>query len=100
MALATDCNPGTSPCTSPGVVMALARAHFGLTALEALAGMTVHAARALALGSTHGRLAVGMRADFCLWDLPSVDHFGYWLSPVYPAAVVRGGRVRSRGAQA
>jgi imidazolonepropionase len=100
MALATDCNPGTSPCTSPGVVMALARAHFGLTAIEALAGMTVHAARALALGSTRGQLVVGQRADFCLWDLPSVDHFGYWLAPVYPAAVVRGGRVRSRGAQA
>ena len=100
MAVATDCNPGTSPCTSPGVVMALARAHFGLTALEALAGMTVHAARALALGATHGRLAVGMRADFCLWDLPSVDHFGYWLSPVVPATVVRGGRVRAGGVPA
>jgi len=100
MAVATDCNPGTSPCTSPGVVMALARAHFGLTALEVLAGMTVHAARALALGATHGRLAVGMRADFCLWDLPSVDHFGYWLSPVVPATVVRGGRVRAGGVPA
>jgi len=100
MAVATDCNPGTSPCTSPGVVMALARAHFGLTALEVLAGMTVHAARALALGATHGRLAVGQRADFCLWDLPSVDHFGYWLSPVVPATVVRGGRVRAGGVPA
>ncbi len=95
MAVATDCNPGTAPCTSPGVVMALARAHFGLTALEVLAGMTVHAARALGLAATHGRLAVGMRADFCLWDLPSVDHFGYWLSPVHPAVVVRAGRVRA-----
>jgi len=95
MAVATDCNPGTSPCTSPGVALALARAHFGLTAHEALAGMTVHAARALGLGASHGRLAVGQRADFCLWDLPSVDHFGYWLSPVRPAVVVRGGRVRA-----
>lgn len=95
MAVASDCNPGTAPCTSPGVVMALARAHFGLMALEALAGMTVHAARALGLAASHGRLAVGMRGDFCLWDLPSVDHFGYWLSPVHPASVVRGGRVRA-----
>lgn len=94
LAVATDCNPGTSPCTSLAVAMALARAQFGLTAAEALAGTTTNAARALGLGATHGRLAVGARADFCLWDLPSVDHFGYWLSPVHPAVVVRGGRER------
>jgi imidazolonepropionase len=44
-----------------------------------LAGVTVNAARALGLQSTHGRVAPGYRADFALWDISSRDEFGYWV---------------------
>ncbi len=71
IAIATDCNPGTSPCTSPLLMLNMACTLFGLTPAEALAGMTCHAAQALGLGDDRGRLAVGLRADFALW---AVDH--------------------------
>ncbi len=94
IAVATDCNPGTAPCTSLTVAMALARTEFGLTAPEALRGATVEAARALGLGDSHGTLEVDKRADFCLWDLAHPREFGYWLGYSGLAHVVRGGRVR------
>ncbi|MFP5306773.1 MAG: imidazolonepropionase [Gammaproteobacteria bacterium] len=69
IAIATDCNPGTSPCTSPLLIANMACTLFGLTPLEALAGLTRHAARALGLEADRGRLAPGLRADFALWDI-------------------------------
>lgn len=71
MAVATDCNPGTSPCTSLLLMLHMACTFFGLRPDEALAGVTRHAARALALQGETGRLAVGLRADLALW---AVDH--------------------------
>ena len=70
MAVATDCNPGTSPLASLTTAMNLACTLFRLTPAEALAGATRHAARALGL-SDRGRLAVGLRADLALWN---ADH--------------------------
>jgi imidazolonepropionase len=67
MALATDCNPGTSPCTSLLLMLNMACTLFRLTPEEALAGVTRHAARALGLAD-RGVLAPGLRADFVLWD--------------------------------
>jgi imidazolonepropionase len=69
MALATDCNPGTSPCTSLLLTMNMGCTLFGLTPGEALAGVTCHAARALGLGADRGQLRVGLRADFAIWDI-------------------------------
>ncbi|GIL03745.1 MAG: imidazolonepropionase [Betaproteobacteria bacterium] len=71
MAVATDCNPGTSPCTSLLLMLHMACTLFGLRPDEALAGATRHAARALGLHGETGRLAVGLRADLALW---AVDH--------------------------
>jgi imidazolonepropionase len=68
MALATDCNPGTSPCTSLLLMLNMACTLFRLTPQEALAGVTRHAARALGLDD-RGALAPGLRADFVLWEL-------------------------------
>ena len=68
MALATDCNPGTSPITSPGAILNMACTLFRLTPEEALAGMTCHAAQALGLQSEIGTLETGKRADVVLWD--------------------------------
>ncbi len=71
MAVATDCNPGTSPCTSLLLMLNMACTLFGLRPDEALAGVTRHAARALGLHGETGRLAVGLRADLALW---AIDH--------------------------
>ena len=68
MAVATDCNPGTSPATSLLLMLNMACTLFRLTPEEALAGATRHAARALGLRrSRHAR--VGQRADIALWDI-------------------------------
>ncbi len=70
MALATDCNPGSSPLTSPLLTMNMACTLFRMTPLEALLGMTAHAAKAI--GATNlGRITSGARADLCVWD---ADH--------------------------
>jgi len=68
MAIATDCNPGTSPCSSLLLMLNMACTLFRLTPEEALAGVTRHAAQALGL-SDRGMLAPGLRADFVLWDV-------------------------------
>ena len=68
MALSTDCNPGSSPCTSLLLMLNMACTLFRFTPEEALAGVTRHAAQALGLAD-RGVLAPGMRADFALWDV-------------------------------
>jgi imidazolonepropionase len=94
IAIATDCNPGSSPCISLTVTMALARTQFGLTAAEALGGVTREAARALGLLANRGTLEAGKCADFCLWQLDEPHEFGYWLGSLKPRQVVREGRLR------
>jgi imidazolonepropionase len=76
MAVATDCNPGTSPCTSLLLMLNMACTLFRLTPEEALAGATGHAARALGLAD-RGQLAPGLRADFVLWDVHSPAELAY-----------------------
>jgi len=68
IAIATDCNPGTSPLTSLLLAMNLAATCFRLTVPECLAGVTRHAARALGL-SDIGVLKPGAWADLALWDV-------------------------------
>jgi len=71
MAIATGCNPGIAPLTSPLLAMNLACTLYRLTPEEALAGITRHAARALGLGDRMGTLEAGKRADLAIW---SVEH--------------------------
>ena len=78
MAVATDCNPGTSPLQSLRLAMSLACTHFRLTPEEALRGATVNAARALGL-KDRGVLRVGMRADFAHWNIRQPAELAYWL---------------------
>jgi len=68
MAISTDCNPGSSPCTSPLLMANMACTLFRLAPQETLAGLTTHAARALGLAD-RGRLEAGLRADFAVWDV-------------------------------
>ena len=69
IALATDCNPGTSPLTSPLLVMNMAATLFRLTVDECLAGVTREAARALGLLGETGTLEAGKRCDLAVWDI-------------------------------
>jgi imidazolonepropionase len=78
MAVATDCNPGTSPCTSLLLMLNMACTLFRLTPEEALAGVTRHAARALGLHD-RGVIAAGLRADFVLWDVQQPAQLSYAL---------------------
>jgi imidazolonepropionase len=79
MAVATDCNPGTSPTLSPTLMMSMACTLFGLTPAEALAGMTVHAASALGLEREIGTVAVGKAADLCIWRVSRPAELAYWV---------------------
>lgn len=78
MAVATDCNPGSSPCSSLLLMLNMACTLFGLTPEEALAGVTRHAAQALGMGD-RGVLAPGKRADFVLWDVQRPAQLSYAL---------------------
>jgi imidazolonepropionase len=69
MALATDCNPGTSPLTSPLLVMNMAATLFRMTVTECLAGMTREAAHALGLGRQIGTLEAGKACDLAIWNV-------------------------------
>lgn len=92
MAVATDCNPGTSPLISLRQAMQLACVHFKLTPEEALRGTTQHAARALALQADRGVLKAGMRADFVLWSAKQPAELSYWLGGELCQAVYAGGQ--------
>jgi imidazolonepropionase len=79
MAVATDCNPGTSPVASMTAAITLACVQFRLTPEEALAGATRHAARALGLGDEIGTLEAGKAADLAVWDISRPAELAYWL---------------------
>jgi imidazolonepropionase len=79
IAIATDCNPGTSPMLSPTLAMNMACTLFGLTPEEAVAGMTINAARALGIAREVGSIAAGKSADLCAWRIESLAELGYWI---------------------
>jgi imidazolonepropionase len=97
MAIATDCNPGTSPLLSLRLAAGMACTLFRLTPEEALRGVTINAARALGLRD-RGTLAIGQRADLVIWNARQPAELCYWIGsnlvrevwlggePVSPAA--------------
>ncbi|HEV7179417.1 MAG TPA: amidohydrolase family protein, partial [Candidatus Baltobacteraceae bacterium] len=88
VALASDYNPGTSPCFNLQTVAYFGRKLFGLSAAEALYGVTRAAARSLNLGA--GRLRAGARADFVALRM-TPDEFGWQHGGNMAAAVVHAG---------
>jgi imidazolonepropionase len=91
MAVATDCNPGTSPVLSPTLMMSMACTLFGLTPEEALAGMTREAARALGLQDEIGTISDGKAADLCLWRIGRPAELCYWIGLPGPERRIVGG---------
>jgi imidazolonepropionase len=79
MAIATDCNPGTSPVLSPTLMLSMACTLFGVTPEEALAGMTRNAARALGLEDEVGTISAGKAADLCVWRIARPAELCYWI---------------------
>ena len=92
IAIATDCNPGTSPMLSPTLAMNMACTLFGLTPEEALAGMTVNAARALGVAHEVGSIAAGKAADLAVWRINSLSELGYWIGLPGPERRIFAGR--------
>jgi imidazolonepropionase len=79
IAVASDCNPGTSPVMSPTLMLSMACTLFGLTPEEALAGMTANAARALGIEAEAGTIAAGKAADLCVWRVGRPAELCYWI---------------------
>lgn len=93
VALSTDCNPGTSPTTSPLLMMNMACVNFGLTPAEALAGFTINAARALGMQDRWGTLSVGKQADFSVWDIEDLAELAYRMGGNPCRMTVKGGEI-------
>lgn len=93
MAVATDCNPGTSPVASMTAAISLACVQFRLTPEEALAGATRQAAKALGLAGEIGTLEAGKAADLAAWDIERPAELAYWLGKPLLARTWVAGRV-------
>ena len=92
MAVATDCNPGSSPLTSLGLAMNMACTLFRLTPFEALQGTTVNAARALGL-SDRGTIAPGQRADLAVWQARHPAELAWRIGPTALHSRIIGGQI-------
>lgn len=94
IAIATDCNPGTSPLTSLLLTMNMAATLFGLTVAECLAGTTREAARALGLAAETGTLEAGKSADLAVWDVETPAELVYRIgfNPLH-ARIFKGERI-------
>ncbi|MGL5815575.1 MAG: imidazolonepropionase [Aeromonas sp.] len=77
MAVSSDINPGTAPIVSLRMAMNMACTLFGLTPVEAMAGVTRHAAQALGEQEKLGQLRVGMQADFLVWNCAHPAELSY-----------------------
>ena len=92
LAIATDCNPGTSPLTSILLTMNMSATLYSMTVDECVAGVTREAARALGLGNEVGTLETGKWADLAIWDVENPAELVYRIgfNPLH--ARVRRGR--------
>ncbi len=93
LALATDFNPGSSPCASMATVWTLACCGMGLPVDEALRALTLGGARALAVDARVGCLAPGYRADMGLFDVADYREIPYYFGENRCARVLAGGRL-------
>lgn len=93
IAIATDSNPGSSPITSIQLMLNMACTLFKLTPCEALAGVTVNAAKALGLSDTKGKIAIGYDADIACWDIEQPAQLAYQFGVNPLTALMKAGKV-------
>lgn len=93
VALATDLNPGSAPCFSMPLVMAIATRYLGLTPAEALNAATINAAHALGIGDSVGSIEAGKQADLLVFDAPDYRHLSYLLGGNLVQTVVKNGQI-------
>lgn len=91
MAIATDCNPGTSPTDSLLLMLNMACVLFRLTPEEALLGITRHAAKALGI-KNRGFLSPDNYADFVIWDMDYPSNLAYQIGGNLPLKIIRNGK--------
>lgn len=95
IAIASDCNPGTSPILSLLLILNMACTLFGLTPEEALLGVTRHAAKALGRDASQGTLTVGKAADFAVWKVMHPTELVYYMGAQPLQQLVKQGRLLS-----
>ncbi|SIQ71840.1 imidazolonepropionase [Aeromonas veronii] len=97
MAVSSDVNPGTAPIVSLRMAMNMACTLFGLTPLEAMVGVTRHAAKALGEQDRLGQLRVGMAADFLIWHCAHPAELSYMVGVDQLAARIFNGEETLHG---
>ena len=100
IALSTDCNPGTCMTENLLLMLTLGMSRLGMTPIEVLQAVTMHAAAAIGRSDSAGRLMVGRAADVAVFDVPSHRHLPYHFAVPCVWRVIKGGRlVRSQAAR-
>ncbi len=95
VAIATDCNPGSSMSENMQLAVSLAVIGMGMSPEEALTAATLNGAVSLGLGTTHGTVEIGKYADFVLYDIPSLAFLPYHIGVSDVVAVVKHGSIVS-----
>jgi imidazolonepropionase len=95
LALATDCNPGTSWNESMQFAIALSCRYMGLTPAQAIAASTINAAYAIRRADTIGSIEVGKQADMLILSVPDYRHLGYRYGTNLVKQVIKRGQVYS-----
>ncbi len=93
IAIATDCNPGSSPCLSLLTILNMACVLFRLTPFEAFKAVTRNAAQALGWSDKKGQIKVGFDADFVVWDINHPDELSYYIGANPCVRVINGGEI-------
>ncbi|AMX83904.1 imidazolonepropionase [Geobacillus subterraneus] len=93
VALATDCNPGSSPTVSLPLVMSLACLHMRMTPAEALAAATINAAHAIGRAHVIGSLEPGKKADLVVFNVPNYVQIMYYYGVNHAETVIKDGKV-------
>jgi len=96
IALATDCNPGSSPITSLPLIMNMACTLFRMTPEEALAGVTCHAAKALGVQDHTGSVTTGKQANLVHWDACDPAELSYRIGGITCKKIVFKGKERAQ----
>lgn len=93
VALATDFNPGSSMTDNIGFMTSLACIYMGMSPYEALAGITINAAKALDLDKEIGSIEVGKKADFVILDIPNYKYYPYHFAANHACKVIKDGKI-------